>query len=166
VDALYRLDLETHHVTRLPASDGLTSSRVSPDGRYVAALSRDWKRLLLLDNNTATWTELMHVDSGICGYQTWSSDGKYLHLMAFSMGQGFRLMKIRMPDRKLIQIANLKEVAMPAVTCPTCKICSSNRTPNIARFSHPAPNKSATLSVPDPKPYAKPQPVPWSPPAP
>jgi Tol biopolymer transport system component len=45
--ALQILDLRTHKQTQLPGSEGLFSPRRSPDGRYIAAISLDQRRLLL-----------------------------------------------------------------------------------------------------------------------
>src|SRR5258708_20672168 len=37
--AIYRLDLKTRRVSFIPESDGIFSPRVSPDGRYISALT-------------------------------------------------------------------------------------------------------------------------------
>ena len=45
-------DLRTKQVSALPGSEGLFSPRCSPDGRYVAAMSADSKKLMLNDFTT------------------------------------------------------------------------------------------------------------------
>jgi Tol biopolymer transport system component len=45
--AIYLLELQTHKVTEIPGSTGLFSPRLSPDGRYIAAMRLDQKALLL-----------------------------------------------------------------------------------------------------------------------
>ena len=43
------LDMSTRRVSTIPGSQGLFSPRVSPDGRYLAALSADSKKLMLYE---------------------------------------------------------------------------------------------------------------------
>ena len=47
--AIYLLNLQTRKVTEIPNSTGLFSPRLSPDGRYIAAMRLDQKALLLFD---------------------------------------------------------------------------------------------------------------------
>ena len=49
---LRRLDLKTHELTTLPGSEGLFSPRWSLDGRYLAALTSDSRKLMLFDFET------------------------------------------------------------------------------------------------------------------
>jgi Tol biopolymer transport system component len=67
------LDLTTHQVSTLPGSQGLFSSRWSPDGRYIAALSDDMKRLLLFDFQTQRWTEIANGE--LLSWPSFSEDG-------------------------------------------------------------------------------------------
>ena len=69
------LDLHTRKVSPLPASEGLYSSRWSPDGRYVVAITWDSKKLQVFDFQTQKWSELA---TGSIGWPEWSSDGKYV----------------------------------------------------------------------------------------
>jgi hypothetical protein len=43
------MDMRTRKVTTLPGSEGLYSTRWSPDGRYIAAMPDDHLRLLVYD---------------------------------------------------------------------------------------------------------------------
>jgi Tol biopolymer transport system component/DNA-binding winged helix-turn-helix (wHTH) protein len=56
--AIYIYDLASHHLSKLPGSEGLFSPRWSPDGRYIAALSIDQTRLMLYDLSTHLWKTL------------------------------------------------------------------------------------------------------------
>jgi serine/threonine protein kinase/Tol biopolymer transport system component len=96
-------DFTTHAITTLPGSQGLFSSRWSPDGRYVAALSADLTRLLLFEIQTQRWTELV---KGELGWPTWSKDGKYLY---FTEGFGSSWMRLRMSDHKVERTVDLKD---------------------------------------------------------
>ncbi|MGA7352036.1 MAG: CadC family transcriptional regulator, partial [Acidobacteriaceae bacterium] len=53
--AIYTVDLATRTMTKLPGSDGLFSPRWSADGKYIAALSIDQKKLMLFDVAAKTW---------------------------------------------------------------------------------------------------------------
>jgi len=53
--AVYMVDLATKAMTRLPGSEGLFSPRWSADGKHIAALSIDQKKLMLFDVETGTW---------------------------------------------------------------------------------------------------------------
>jgi Tol biopolymer transport system component/DNA-binding winged helix-turn-helix (wHTH) protein len=53
--AIYTVDLATKTITKLPGSDGLFSPRWSADGKYIAALSIDQKRMMLFDVAAKSW---------------------------------------------------------------------------------------------------------------
>jgi len=55
---IYVFDLRTHRLSALKGSEGLHSARWSPDGRYIAALTRDWRTVMLLDFRTGRWRKL------------------------------------------------------------------------------------------------------------
>ena len=51
--AIYLLDIKTRKVAEIPGSTGLFSPRLSPDGRYIAAIRLDQTALLLFDRKLA-----------------------------------------------------------------------------------------------------------------
>jgi len=73
---LHLLELKTHKLSTLPGSEGLYTPRWSPDGRYIAAMSEDSKRMVVFDFTTRRWTELARAT---IGYLSWSKDGKYIY---------------------------------------------------------------------------------------
>jgi Tol biopolymer transport system component len=73
------LDLKTHTTTTVPGSDGLFSPRWSPDGRYVAALSPDFTKVMLYDFKTKKWSTWFSESAGAVSYPVWSADSKYLY---------------------------------------------------------------------------------------
>jgi Tol biopolymer transport system component/DNA-binding winged helix-turn-helix (wHTH) protein len=75
--AIYVLDLRTRHAAKLPGSDGLQFPRWSPDGKYLAALSESWEKVLLFDFHTRQWKEIGHGES-LTGLN-WSSNSEYLY---------------------------------------------------------------------------------------
>lgn len=73
------LDIKSQKVTTLAGSDGLFSPRWSPDGRYVAALSRDSTQVMLFDFQTQKWSPWITEAAGSVSYPAWSTDSKYLY---------------------------------------------------------------------------------------
>jgi Tol biopolymer transport system component len=70
------LDLRTHKLTTIPGSDGLFSPRLSPDGRYIAALSPDFTKVMLFDFRTRQWSTWLTEPAGAVSYPMWSADSK------------------------------------------------------------------------------------------
>jgi len=81
-------DLKTHEVTTVPGSEGLFSPRLSPDGRYIAALSGDLTRLMLYDTESKTWSQWQTLESGALNYPVWSKDSKSIYFDDLVSGEG------------------------------------------------------------------------------
>jgi WD40 repeat protein len=54
----------------------LFSPRLSPDGRYIAALSPDFTKVMLFDFQTHQWSTWLTEPAGAVSYPNWSSDSK------------------------------------------------------------------------------------------
>ncbi len=76
-------DLATHQVSSLPGSHGMFSPRWSPDGRFLAALSTDSKKLMLFDFSTGRWSDWLGVEDGTVGYPVWARDSKSIYVERF-----------------------------------------------------------------------------------
>jgi Tol biopolymer transport system component len=100
-------DLTTHQIQTLPGSTGLYSPRWSPDERYVAAISTDDTKLSLFDSKTQKWTEMT---KGTLGWMCWSNTGEYLFAIDYS-GTG-AVLKIRLSDRTIERVLNLKDISL------------------------------------------------------
>jgi len=72
------LDLETRQIRTLPGSENLYSPRWSPDGRYLAAMTQDSRKLMIYDFNTEKWSDWSN-ENGALGFMNWSPDSKYLY---------------------------------------------------------------------------------------
>jgi len=108
--AIYLLDIKARRVTEIPGSTGLFSPRLSPDGRYIAAIRLDQKALLLFDRKQGQWTTL--ATHGV-GDPTWSHDGRFLYFQDF-LEAGKPIYRISVPAGKAEQIAiiaNLRPIA-------------------------------------------------------
>jgi len=101
--ALQILDLRTQAQSTVPGSDGLFSPRWSPDGRYIAAISLDQRRLLLFDTVTHVWRTIAETT---VADPVWSADSKAIFFHA-SLAEMQPIYRVSIPDGRLEQIANL-----------------------------------------------------------
>ena len=72
-------DLRTGQVSALPGSDRLFSPRWSPDGRYIAAMTADFRALRLFDVQLQTWSKWVEAPDGMISFPAWSKDSKYVY---------------------------------------------------------------------------------------
>ncbi len=110
--AIYILNLATHQTTKIPGSEGLFSPRLSPDGRYIAAMPLDQKALMLYDRNAGRWTTL--TQQGV-GDPTWSHDGRELYFQDF-LAAGKPIYKIAVPAGKPERVATIDNLLPIAAT--------------------------------------------------
>lgn len=97
----------TGQVEELPGSEGLFSPRWSPNGKYMAALSLDQRRVMLYDFATKRWTQLP-VNSG--ADPVWSTDGHTLFVHE-SLDPEQPIVRITVPENKVevvVRLADLK----------------------------------------------------------
>ena len=102
---LLMLDLRTGKVAAVAGSEDLFSPRWSPDGRYIAALSLDQRKVRLLDVATKGWSTLP-VPSG--ADPVWSSDSRFLYLHA-SLDPAQPIDRISIPDGRVQELVRLAE---------------------------------------------------------
>ena len=81
VKAIYLLDLATRKTTRLPGSEGLFSPRLSPDGRFLAAIRADQKALMLYDRDAGKWEQ---ISSHSIADPVWTRDSRTLYFQDFA----------------------------------------------------------------------------------
>ena len=81
-------DLKTHELSEIPGSQGLFSPRVSPNGRYIAAISGDLTKLKLYDTKAKKWFDWQTLDSGAVNYPVWASDSESIYFDDLISGEG------------------------------------------------------------------------------
>jgi WD40 repeat protein len=100
---LHILDIKTHQVSTVPDSKGLFSARWSPDGRYLVAMPFASRSLMLFDFTTQKWEEIAKITMG---FPNWSKSSDYVYFLHEEDQPS--VMRIRISDRKLERVADLK----------------------------------------------------------
>ena len=114
-NALYRVELATKSVTKIPDSDGLIFPRWAPDGRYITARTEDEKKLMLLDLQTGKWKALAEATfiSGV----TWSPDSNYIYFQDL-LDAGETIYRVGVKDGKKERYASFEEeLGKNAIRC-------------------------------------------------
>jgi eukaryotic-like serine/threonine-protein kinase len=97
------LDLQSHRISSVPGSFGYGSPRWSPDGRHILAVNKHERKMVLFDFQTGKWSDL---SEKTIDFPNWSRDGKYVYFLHYPENPA--LLRIRINDRKLEQVADLK----------------------------------------------------------
>jgi Tol biopolymer transport system component len=105
------LDLATKAVTKLPGSDGLFSPRWSGNGKFIAALSIDQRRMLLFDVATKTWRVLAQQN---IADPCWSPDDTAIYFHDFAAADQ-PIYKMTVATGKVERIADLHDLRSASV---------------------------------------------------
>ena len=104
------VDLRTGRVSVIPGSQGLYSPRVSPDGRFIVALDTPGNReLMLFDQDTQKWTDLLDGKIINPGWPQWSGDSRYVYVRGTTPGRddthGLSLYRVGIANHNLERVA-------------------------------------------------------------
>ena len=110
--ALEILTLETHRTETVPGSEGVFSPRWSPDGRYIAALTLDQRKLLLFDVAARQWRTLAETTAAD---PVWAPDSESLFFHA-SLAPGQPIFQVSIRDGSLRKIADASTLTSDATT--------------------------------------------------
>lgn len=109
--SIHLVDIASHHSSTLPNSEGLYFPCWSPNGRFVAAVSKDLRRVVLFDFNTQNWNELATMDS--VGHLAWSRKGEYVYFDAATK-DGVSIYRVGARDHKLERVSPIPQhIAAP-----------------------------------------------------
>ncbi|HEX4066282.1 MAG TPA: winged helix-turn-helix domain-containing protein [Acidobacteriaceae bacterium] len=104
--AIYTVDLATKAMTKLPGSDGLFSPRWSADGKYIAALSIDQKKLMLYNVASKTWRVVAEQNIADPG---WSHDNAAIYFHDFAQADQ-PIYKVTVATGKVTRVADLHDL--------------------------------------------------------
>lgn len=109
VPSIEVVDVETGVSSKLPGSDGFFSPHWSPDGRYLAALSTDSKKLMLFNCRTNKWSQWLDEDSPIF-FPHWTADSRAMIFESLFPEASFR--QVQMTERKSSVVAKVADLKM------------------------------------------------------
>ena len=98
------VDVKTGQISTLPDSKDLFSPRWSPDGRYIAAMPSESRRLLVFDFTTQKWGEVAKMPMG---FPNWSKNSDYIYFLHEEDQPS--VMRVRIQDHKVERVADLKD---------------------------------------------------------
>ncbi|HLJ76125.1 MAG TPA: winged helix-turn-helix domain-containing protein [Acidobacteriaceae bacterium] len=104
--AIYTVDRSTKSMTRLPGSDGFFSPRWSADGKYIAALSIDQKKLMLFDVAAKTWRTL--AEQNIAD-PAWAHDDSAIYFHDFAQA-GQPIYRVVLSTGRVERVADLHDL--------------------------------------------------------
>ena len=108
--SIHLFDFKSGKTSDLPGSTGLWTARACPTGRYIAAATRDNRKLVLYDMRRANWTEMASFpDSAIGANPTWSSDGRFIYVDAPDSTDP-AIYRISVPGKRMERVASLKGI--------------------------------------------------------
>ncbi|HXJ91524.1 MAG TPA: hypothetical protein VMT20_01420 [Terriglobia bacterium] len=107
---IHLYDFTTGEISKLPGSEGLWTARWSPDGRHIAAMTRDQRTVKLFDVSSGTWSELL--SRPLEDSFDWSADGRYLYIHLL-YGDDAGVFRLGIRDRRLDRLVSLKNLSDP-----------------------------------------------------
>jgi DNA-binding winged helix-turn-helix (wHTH) protein/Tol biopolymer transport system component len=106
---LYRMDLDTRQVTKIPGSEDFEGAQWSPDGKYAVAADRKDRKLMLFDFAIQKWSEL--ADGLPYGWGIrWSSDSQYVYYQHHYGGEEQPIFRVRVSDHLAEQITSARQI--------------------------------------------------------
>lgn len=105
------VDLATRQITSIPESEGMYTPKVSPDGRYLAAVTTGPLGLAILDRVSGEWSRLpgMRV-----GYLNWSESSKNLFVLASSSQGPPKILAVNPASGKHETVAEISSLRQPS----------------------------------------------------
>jgi DNA-binding winged helix-turn-helix (wHTH) protein len=104
---IYRLNLKTQEVSKIPGSDGMGGPRVSRDGRYMTTQ----QVRMIYDFKSQQWSEFAKVRCSEA-VSNWSHDSKSVYMYCKNGDQSAEVVRISVPDGKVERVLDLKDITL------------------------------------------------------
>jgi Tol biopolymer transport system component len=117
--AIHVVDLKTKQLSTLPQPERLFAPRWSPDGRHVAAMTLDGRKLMIFDFETAAWSDFAGSGIGagfqgacrpICHNPRWSPDGRYVYVQNGYVQAAPSVARVALADKRVEQVLGVADV--------------------------------------------------------
>jgi len=107
--AIYRVNLQTQEISKIPGSDGMGGPRVSRDGRYlISGLGRN--KRMLYDFQAQQWSEF--TDEGDYWTSSWSLDSKFVYMQRGNRDGSREVIRISVPGGKVERVLDLSSLRL------------------------------------------------------
>lgn len=101
------VDLRTGRVSTISGSEGLYSPRLSPDGRFIVAIDAPANRkLLLFDQQTQKWSELVSTGIPLIAWPVWSTDSNSVYVFDLGDRRAPVIYRVRIAQRNIERMAS------------------------------------------------------------
>jgi Tol biopolymer transport system component len=107
---IHELDLRTFALSTIPTPVVLWTPRMSPDGRYLAAVSNDNQSLYVRDNRSGTWRK--RASLSFLEEPVWSRDSTWIQFIGRRIGQTalLRIDAAEGPAKETMDVSGFKNV--------------------------------------------------------
>lgn len=103
--AIHKINLRTGQEYTIEGSEGLSTARWSPDGRFIAALNPIGHEVLVFEEATQQWRKLA---GGVNGNDlSWSADSRYLYASK-PAGNQPEILRVSVNDAKVETALDLR----------------------------------------------------------
>lgn len=106
---IYRMEVETRQIVKVPDSEDFECPQWSPDEKYAVASDRKDRKLMLFDFASQKWSEL--ADGLPYGWGIrWSADSQYVYYQHIYASEEQPIFRVRVSDHKVEQITSARQI--------------------------------------------------------
>jgi len=145
--SIWITDWKTKQATILPGSEDVLRPVWSPDGKYVAAMSKGGTRILLYDFQTRHWTGLVSVETSL-GVPFWSRDSQYIFSQRVLGSEEQPIFRLNVSTRAIEQVASSRQIPQSGITGYTLTGLTPDDAPIATVFRNNADIYALEMDIP------------------